>query len=143
MDYTVLKTEINTDPEGIGLTWAKTDQENADLLNTPGLSGETTTRETANTADIITAMYSNKDEFMALSQLNIVRLNLLSPVGDINPAAIQDVIKEIFTIGVSPNIRAALTALATRDATRAEKVVGLLEAGESVSKLDVHIARRQ
>ena len=137
MDYAALKTELDSDPKNLGYS-GKTDQEAADLLNTLGLSNETTVRESVNTSDIIAALYSDKDEFMSLPQIDLVRLNLLSPVGNIDPVTIQDVLKEIFTMADYPNIRAALIALATRDASRAEKLFS-----QSVSLKDVHLARLQ
>lgn len=142
MDHDILKIELDTDPKELGLAEA-TDTEAAELLKEIGASDETITRELVSTADIMTVVFSNKTEFFLLSQLNLVRLNLLSPIGNISPVAIQDVLKDIFTEPEYTNTRAALIALATRDASREEKIPGLLDPGESVSKVDIHIARRR
>lgn len=124
MDYNILKTEIDTDPKGMGYS-GKTDQWCTDKLNELGASGETIIRDSVSTADIITAIYSDKDEFMSLTQIDLMRINLLSPIGDsVNPADIQGVTKEIFTAQSHPTIRAALIALGTRSASRAEKLFG-------------------
>lgn len=138
MDYVALKAEIDNDPKEIGLSFDdKTDQENANLLNELGLSNETTIRESVNTSDIVVALYSDKDEFMTLTQTDLLRINLLSSIGNIDPADIQSVMLAIFTSVGFPNIRANLIALAIRDASRAEKLFG-----QNVSLLDVHKARR-
>jgi hypothetical protein len=138
MDLAALKTEIDGDPEGLGYS-GKTDQAVADLMNTIGLSSETITRESVNTADIIVAIFSDVTEFNSLSDSEIMKLNLLSPVGTIDPTTLQAVFINMFPAGGGgrPNIRAALIALATRSASRAEALLG-----ESVSLLDVHRARR-
>lgn len=138
MDYQALKDEVTNNPKDIpDLSWDQTDQWIADTLNTIGISNETIARELVNTADIITAIYSDKTEFMSISQINLVRLNLLSPVGDVDPMAIQNVIKEIFPEPAFENIRVALIALVMRPASRAEKLFA-----QSLSVFDVHKARR-
>jgi hypothetical protein len=138
MDYQTLKTELDDDPKGLGYT-GQTDQEAADKLNEVGASGETIVRESVETADIITALYSNKDEFASLTDSEVAKLNLLSPVGSIAPTDLQAVFLDIFSTGVRPTIRAALIALATRSASRADIVLG---AGTTVRLIDVHQARR-
>lgn len=140
MDYTWLRNEITDNPKNIpDLNWNQTDQWIMDILNTPGISGELTARELVNTADILVAIYSNQTEFMTLVQLDLLRLNLLSPVGNVNPADIQEVIKEIFPLATFPEIRAALIALATRPASRAEKLLGN---GKKVTLIAMNKARR-
>lgn len=139
MDYQLLANEITNNPKNIpDLRWDQSDKWIMDTLNTPGISGETTTRKLVNTADIRTVIYSDKTAFMAISELNLGRLNFLLPVGNVSPVAIQEVIKEIFP--APSDTRNALVALATRPASRAEKIPNL--GAQSLSALDVHIARR-
>jgi hypothetical protein len=141
MDYQVLANEITNNPKSIqDLDWDQSDKRIMDTLNTQGVSGETIARELVNTADIITAIYSDAGEFMALSQIDLLRLNLLSPVGNVDPAAIQDVIKEIFPQETFPIIRAALIALSLRPASRAEKIPNL--GATSITLIAMNKARR-
>lgn len=140
MDFQALKNEVINNPKNISdLSWSQTDAWIRDKLNTLGVSNETTVRASVSTSDIFVALVSDKTEFMALPQIDLVRLSLLSPVGNIAPADIQDILKEIFTVASYPNIREALSALATRSASRAEKIVGI---EQNVSMVDVHKARR-
>lgn len=141
MDYIALKNEVDNNPKSIpDLSWDQTDEWIRDTLNTPGISNETTTRESVTTADIITALYSDVDGFKDINQLEATKLNWLSPVGSINPSDLQAVFLDMFpTGGVREPIKEALVALATRPASRAEKIP---DVEQNLSTQDVHLARR-
>jgi hypothetical protein len=142
MFYSIIKDEVDNNPKNItGLSWAQSEEWIRDTLNTPGISGEIIARELVNTADIMTAIFSDVTEFNSLTQLEVSKLNLLAPIGTIDPSVLQAVFLDMFPAGEGnrPVIRAALIALATRDASRTEK---LYSAGIKLSIKDVHIARR-
>lgn len=140
MDYTALKNEITENPKAIpDLNWSQTDEWIRDALNTIGISSETIVRESINTADIITAIYSDASEFDSLTDSEVAKLNLLSPVGTIDPSDLQAVFLDMFPTPARENIRAALIALATRSASRSEKIPNV---EQQISLEDVHMARR-
>lgn len=120
---------------------ALSEQEKVDYLNTVDPGGGTVTRESVNTADIIKAIYSNATEFFKLSQTSLLQLILLSPVGNIDPTSIQEVIKLIFDEAEFPTIRAALIALAKRPATRGELITDIDHTG-LITTQHVHDARK-
>lgn len=136
-----LKAELDSDPKTLGFSGHATDNDAdngwcADKLNEDGASGETILRTTVNTANIITAIYSDATEFAKLTLLDLSRLNLLSPVGQIDPANIQAVVLSIFDNTEYPTIRAALIALGTVSASRAQKL-----GWPAVTISDIHNAR--
>lgn len=140
-DYEALKNEITNNPKTIpDLGWNQTDKWIMDTLNTPGISNETTVRELVNTADIITALFSDVVEFKSISSDEKISLNLLSPVGTIAPSVLQDVFLDMFPAsgqpGERPIIRAALIALAIRPANRSEVLFG-----EAVDLIPINKAR--
>lgn len=126
MNYQLLTDEITNNPKNItDLDWNKTDRWIMYTLNTPGISGELATRESINTADIMTAIFSDVTEFNSLSILEVSRINLLGPIGTIDPSVLQAVFLDMFSDVDRPVTRAALIALATRPASRAEKIPNL------------------
>jgi hypothetical protein len=134
-----LKIEVAENPLVIpGLSWGQTDVWIRDKLSELGASNQTIARESVETSDIMTALYSDVDGFMDITQLEVAKLNLLSPVGSIDPSVLQEVFLNIFPLGgVREPIRLALIALATRSCSRAEKLWG-----ENPTITQVHIARR-
>lgn len=136
MDYQILKTEIINDPASLGYA-GSLDKQVANLLNKKGLSGETIDNDILESYKIVNAI--DATEWEALIDIERERLNLILSTGkvDISNVNIKLQIGEMF--GAGTDTRAALLALTTRPASRAEILFGN---GVSVSLLDVHIARR-
>lgn len=135
MDYTVLKTEIDSDPKGLGYS-GKTDQWITDKLNEIGASSETKTKSSISTADVLKALVWT--ELNALNEKEIALLNLFTYGDNINPsnANIQNIFKGLF--GVSTTTRANLIALSSEPATRGEIV---FSAGTTINSWDVARAK--
>lgn len=136
-----LKIEIDTDPQVLGLTFTKTDQENADLLNAAGSSRVQLDNESISADAIYCSI--DKIEYSALAvdtheRDRIAHLHLISDATIVNATALRAAITADFAGVGFTNTRTALLALTYRDGTRAEE----LFPDEGISARDVHIARR-
>lgn len=136
-----LKIEIDTDPKGLGVTFTKTDQENADLLNAMGSSSVQLDNESISADAIYVAIDQAEYSVLAANAHERDRVNhlhLLSNTTIINSTALRAAITADFAGVGFTNTRTALLALTLRDGTRAEE----LFPDEGISARDVHIARR-
>ncbi len=136
-----LKVEIDTDPQGLGLTFAKTDQEILDLLNELGSSSVQLDNESISADAIYAAI--NRIEYVALAadtheRDRIAHLHLISGTTIVNSTTLRAAITADFAGAGFANTRPALLAITYRDGTRAEE----LFPDDGISARDVHIARR-
>lgn len=134
-----LKTEIATDPLALGYT--SDDPDTAAKLNEVGLSSETLPNDSASVDEVMDAIDFSELSVLDANGLNAfwTRMQLADGGVDISVGnAIITQAAEVFTLAGAPNSRAALNALQTRDASRAEVLFG---AGRSVTHLDVGQAR--
>jgi hypothetical protein len=141
MDHVALKNELMTDPKALGFSEYSNDNDAdnqwcADKLNEVGASGEIITRDLVKTGEIIEAICADIAEFNSLTDTEIMRINLFSSAGVIDPAILQSVFLELFPLASKPKIRAALIALATRPCSRAEKLIWPI-----ITRADIHNAR--
>lgn len=135
-----LKNYITADTGGLGLSTLSDLSCSRELNRQGAIAEETVIRELVNTADIMTALYSDVNGLKDLTIDEKSTLNLLSPVGSIDPTALQAVFLDMFPSGgVRGPIRDALIALAVRPASPAEKEWGR---GITISSDEVEIARR-
>ncbi len=144
MDYAALKTEIQTDPQGLGYDVSPTfyvtngdDMAIADLLNEIGGSSETIEPEFVSAADAQAAVVGT--DWAALSDVKQRGWLAIIGLGDVpvKDANIRAQITEIWPVSTT---RTNLVALQTRDASRAEALWG---EGVTVSHTDVAIALRE
>jgi hypothetical protein len=137
----LLKTEIQQDPKGLGLAplvAAGNDQGIADLLNSFASSGTCTAfRNNIQVNEIIAAI--QPADFAALSVLQLTQLQTITgqAVFDATGANARTSLLNIFA-GMTTTV-AALTALASRVSSRAEVLFG---AGTVISAGDVSFALR-
>lgn len=133
MNYTTLKTEIDTDPENLGYA-GKTDKEIVSLLSEIGLSSETISRGVIDAHEVVSAcVFSELD---ALSDKQQKQLSFIVSAGQVDTSNVK--IKAIFAgLFNGTQTKTNLLALATRSASRGEA-----EFGQNPSLMDVHIARR-
>jgi hypothetical protein len=138
--YVELKTEINTDPKGLGYA-GQNDPDVADLLNTIGLvtPTETVEREVINGQELSAVVVHS--EYIVLSAEKREAWTVVLSAGDgqidVSNAGIRNQIAAIW--GAGTTTRANLIALQTRDCSRAEALFG---AGISISHIDVGTARQ-
>ena len=136
-----LKTEIQQDPKAMGLAplvAAGNDQGIADLLNSVTSSGTGTTfRNNIQAKEIINAIVAA--DFAALTALQLAQLQAITAQGilDATNANARAIFLNIF-VGMT-NTVSALTALASRVASRAELLFG---AGTTIEAGDVSFALR-
>ena len=127
VDLQTLKTEIQTDPKGLGYSGLAGPADIAAKLNEHGASGETIEPTFIDTIDAAAAV--DVTEYAALS---LDRRQLWSDILTAGqdrgfPAkhsGIRSLIGDLFTAGNSPITRAALLALQVRSASRAEILFG-------------------
>jgi len=129
----ILKTEINTDPEALGYS-GQTDQWITDKLNEIGASNETISRGAIDAYEVVSACVFS--ELNVLSDKQQEQLSFIVSAGQVDTSDAK--VKAIFA-GLFNGTQTAtnLLALATRSASRAEVLFG-----QSVSLLNVHVARR-
>lgn len=115
MDYSVLKTEITTDPQGKGYA-GKTDQQVADLLNAIGT--DTKERGVIPAHEIVDATVPS--EWSALTADEKQRYQTIVSAGQVNVKNpnIRAAFQAMFAGGTTT--RTALTALTTEKTSRAE-----------------------
>jgi hypothetical protein len=132
----ILKTELATDPAGLGYT--SDDPTCATLLSTVGLSGETIDREVIDGQELSAAVVMS--EYMVLSAAEQRAWMTVLAAGsgqiDVSNTNIRSQIQAIW--GAGTTTRANLVALQTRGASRTEVLFGI---GVSVGHLDVAKAR--
>lgn len=133
-NYQSLRTELDTDPLGLGYS-GKTDQQIADLLNQVRA---TIDRDIGVIPAWRLVGAINPDEWAALSNQEKQRLALFVSAGDIDTqsANIRSALAAMFTAGASPLTRAAMAALQTRKGSRAEQLFG-----SSVTAQDIAYGR--
>lgn len=139
-DYPALKTELTTDPEGLGYA-GKTDEECAVLLNTPGASNETLPNTEILISKVLDAIDTDELSAIAIGKLQFFLARMGDTLTTINLAADTDLVSQIgqiFTLSAAPNSRGNLLALTVRDASRAEILFG---ANTIVNYWDVARAR--
>jgi len=142
-DLLALKAELETDPKSLGLTTLAADDEaNANKLN--AVSPLTPIdRESIPASEISKAI--DRDEFNAASAADRQWIGMITASGDVNPktgSEVREGLLQIFAAGTES--RAALTALLTEPASRADQMykTGLLEQGGQVTPSDVAQARQ-
>lgn len=135
IDHQKLKNEINTDPNNLGLTFSKTDKENADLLKNILINSDTDKNTELLTSDILKTLIDTELEALTSKQLNILQLILTPQTIDMSNINILNSFKKLFIQGTAT--RTNLIALSTKKISRAEKLFK-----QNISMMDVHIARR-
>lgn len=126
ISYPALKTELTTDPAGLGYV-GKTDQQAADLINTvPTVNTDTNRRvkrDRVETWEIVEATVTA--EYDALSAAEKERYARLTGLGVINPQGtnIQSAFLKMFAAGTTT--RTNLSLLQWRAASRAETLYGV------------------
>lgn len=144
MDYAALKTEIQTDPLGLGYDVSPTfyvtnedDMAVAGLLNEVGGSSETIEPDFVSAADAQAAVLGS--EWAGLSDVKQRGWLAIVGLGEI-PVKNANIRAQITAIWDPGTTRDNLIALQTRDASRAEALFG---EGVTVSHTDVAIALRE
>jgi len=136
IDLTVLKTELDTDPQTLGYS-SLNDREAANKLNEAGSSGETIDVTCASTIDLQAAVVGSEFDLLSAGKqrawLAIVGLSEVP----VKSTTLRGQILEIFADGTTT--RSNLGALQSKSATRGEKV---FEEDTSISYNDVKEARR-
>ena len=123
-DYKTLRTELDTDPLGLGYA-GKTDQQVATLLNTARQSidletGVLTAYQIVNCID--------RGEYALLSAVDRSLLALLVSAGQVDTKSptIRATFLAMFPSATAPVTRAALVAIQSRKGSRAEQLIGSL-----------------
>lgn len=135
-NYAALKTELTTDPKGLGLA-AMTDAAAAAKLNQVGASAETLPV----TAPIDAYLVVNATipaDYAALTATERDRYAAITGAGKVDPSNANVVSAFAAMFGAGTTTRTNLQALANRSCSRAEKVWG---AGVVVAPWDVARAR--
>ena len=143
-ELATLKTELDTDPLGLGYAGQPDTQGVADLLNTIGLSvpPETIPNTSVPVGEILDAIDASELPAVDVNGLQffLERLRLSGGGVDISVGSpIIGQVADVFTIAAAPNSRTALNALTTREASRAEVLFGI---GFTVTHTDVGLARQ-
>ena len=122
-----LKAELDTDPEGLGYSTPPDTQGVADLLNTPGLSGETINNTTVSVDDIWLAIdwdeLPNIHVNKMLSFLDFVRDKGVLDISQ--GSGTKALVAKVFTVSDTPISRGVLDNLKDRPASRGEKLFGI------------------
>lgn len=136
MDLQVLKTEITTDPAGLGYA-SKTDEQVSKLMNAGDNNGANfeINRKEVSGADIVSAIVGA--EYIALSASQRGYVDLVTRAGQIKVKMVKDDLLLVFTAIASPLTRAALQDAFKQTVSRAIKVVG-----EPVTPSNIADARR-
>ena len=139
-EYQMLKNEIDTDPMGLGYAGLK-DEPTADLLNELGASEETLPNNSASVEDVMDAIDVSELGNVPVNEFQFFLLRMQKAgesiaISDGSPFLTQ--ISQTFSVVDTPNTRAALLLLRTRDASRSEVLFG---DGVTVSYMDVGTAR--
>jgi hypothetical protein len=132
--YMELKTELTTDPLGLGYA-GKADEQTALLLNTEGLLGQKKDLEVTPTWRLLTAV--DDVEFAALTTIQLSMFQSMCSCVQVNMSnsRVRAMLQRIF-IG-SPNTKANMVTLAKEPAARWET----LDFGGPVSYWDIPRAR--
>lgn len=145
VDLTALKTELTTDPTGLGYPPDAADTAaDASIINTLGISGETIEPEFVTTLQAHAAI--ELTEFLTLTSgeqsfwLAMIQSAAAGGGFPVKDPAVRAQIGALFRAGEGnqPDTRAALIVLQTRTATRAEVLFG---EGISASPQDCAQAR--
>ncbi len=140
--YAELKTEIETDPESLGYT-GQNDEVVAALINRAGLSfpPEMLPNTSVTVNDVMDAIDGSELAAVDTNGLQFFLMRMQASGGSVDISSGSPIIGQvaaIFTVTDAPNSRAALNALTTREASRAEILFG---SGVSVTYMDVGTAR--
>lgn len=135
-NYTALKSELTTDPKGLGLA-ALSDAAAATKLNQVGASAETVPVTSPIDAYLVVNA-TVPSEYATLSATERDRYAAITGAGKVDPsnANVVSAFAAMFSPGTTT--RANLQALANRSCSRAEKLWG---AGTEVAYFDVARAR--
>lgn len=142
IDYAALKTELGTDPAGIGYAAsvaAGNDTETARLINEVRTVAPTFTINRGPVSSQLVVNEFDATEFGLLVTNDLLRLSIVTQFGtvDLSDASTRQILGAIFPAG-GPT-RTNLIALATRACSRAEFLFGR---GTEVSPVDVAKALR-
>lgn len=132
--YPQLKTELTTDPLGLGYV-GKTDQEAADLLNTEGLLNQKKDRTEIPTWRLLTAVDDAEFALLTQTQLSMFQSVCACVIVDISNPRIRAMLQRIFV--AAPLTKANMVTLAKEPAARWET----LAFGGPMSYWDVSRAR--
>lgn len=135
MDYVALYSEVIDDPNGLGLTFVKADEELSALLNDPLINSDVGDNTELSARDIIKATDITDINSLTSNQLAAYQILMSSQPIDLSDYNIINFFKSLF--GAETNTRASLIAMVVKPISRAEKLFA-----QSVSARDVHIARR-
>jgi hypothetical protein len=121
VDPGALAAEITTDPKALGYT-GHSDYEIAQMLNTPGLSGETLFKSYTATEDVVACIV--RAEYDALTAAPKAYLDMVLRPAKVKTgdATLRTQIAAVF--GAATTTRANLVAVASRPACRAEILFG-------------------
>lgn len=136
INYQTLRTEIDTDPEGLGYA-GKSDYEISVLMNTAGASGETIFKSYTPVEDIAACIV--RSEYDALAAAGKTYLNEIVLKGTkvkTGDATLRAQIAALF--GAGTTTRTNLTNIASRAASRSEILFG---ENANITDADVAIAR--
>ena len=136
IDPSALKTELTTDPVGMGYVLA-TPIEDSDVGNIRTLinaSGRTVDRELAENREVVEAIRPAEFEALSVEKRDLVLLMLQPVVLDLRNANIRSAFASAF--GAGTTTRTNLIALQTKTGSRAEELFG-----ESVTVGSRDIAR--
>jgi hypothetical protein len=138
MDLTALKTELTTDPAGLGYAALVASGHTAglaDLLNAPNAAIRVN-RGVIEAYRIVNAIVPGDWAALTAAQKQSLQLIISAGQVDVSDVNVRQAFVDAFGAGTAT--RAALVGLATRDGSRAEQVLG-----QPVSHLDVARALRE
>lgn len=135
VDYTALKTEINTDPKGLGYS-GKSDYEISVLMNTAGASSETLFKSYTPTEDLVACIVRSEFDALAAAGKTYLDMVFQAPKVKTGDATLRTQMGALFAAGTTT--RTNLTNSASRAATRAEILFG---ENAYITDQDVAIAR--
>jgi hypothetical protein len=140
VDLTALRTEIESNPQGLGyapLMTRGSDADVADLLNAPRSGAAYIVfRPDVPVKDVVEAITAA--DFGSLTAVQCARLQLLFVGGtvDVSRTNTRQALQDLFS-GASNATKAALLALVSRSGSRAEKLFGV---GTTIHHLQVAAA---
>ena len=136
IDYTVLKTEIQTDPLVLGYA-GKTDPEIAALLNEIGLSGETINREAVPAREVSREVVVSEFEALSLAKRQMWTIILTAGIEQFEVSDAK-LVAQIANIWAGTTTLGNLDTLRQRGCSRAEAlfgvntVIGFMDVGQAL-----------
>lgn len=138
INYTALKTEIQTDPKVLGyapFVASGSDWQIANLLNTVGASNEKVNQQYVQPRLVVGCIVYTEWATVAVELRQYLQMVLQDQV-DVNNVQVKAAFQAAFAVGSVT--RTNITALLNRSASRAEALFG---AGTVIAASDVAIAR--